>query len=62
MSDSDGEAFYLRDEASGDFWSPAPKPARGTGTYSSRHGFGYSVFEHTEGGIASELMDLRGDR
>jgi len=55
VSDSDGEAFYLRDEANGDFWSPAPKPSRGTGTYSSRHGFGYSVFEHTEAGIASEL-------
>jgi cyclic beta-1,2-glucan synthetase len=55
VSDSDGEAFYLRDEANGDFWSPAPKPSRGTGTYNSRHGFGYSVFEHTEAGIASEL-------
>jgi cyclic beta-1,2-glucan synthetase len=55
VSDSDGEAFYLRDEATGDYWSPAPKPSRGTGTYSSRHGFGYSVFEHTEADIASEL-------
>ena len=55
VSDCDGEAFYLRDEANGGFWSPAPKPARGTGSFSSRHGFGYSVFEHTEAGIASEL-------
>ncbi len=55
VSDCDGEALYLRDEANGDFWSPAPKPSRGTGTYSSRHGFGYSVFEHNEGGIATEL-------
>ena len=26
---------------------------------STRHGFGYSVFEHAEDGIASELCDLR---
>ncbi len=55
VSDSDGESLYLRDEASGDFWSPAPKPSSGAGTYISRHGFGYSVFEHVEAGIASEL-------
>lgn len=55
VSDSDGEALYLRDESSGEFWSPAPKPRSGEGTYISRHGFGYSVFEHVEAGIASEL-------
>jgi len=55
VSDSDGEAFYLRDEENEDFWSPAPQPSRGKGSYTSRHGFGYSVFEHTEGGIGSEL-------
>ena len=55
VSDSRGEAFYLRDETSGDFWSPAPQPSPGPGAYSTRHGFGYSVFEHTEAGIASEL-------
>ncbi len=55
VSDSSGEAVYLRDEESGHFWSPAPLPSRGAGPYASRHGFGYSVFEHTEGGIRSEL-------
>ncbi|MHB8550790.1 MAG: GH36-type glycosyl hydrolase domain-containing protein, partial [Acidiferrobacterales bacterium] len=50
-----GEAFYLRDEDSGRFWSPTPLPSRGTGVYVTRHGFGYSVFEHTEDGIHSEL-------
>ena len=50
-----GEAFYLRDEESGNFWSPTPLPSRGAMPYVSRHGFGYSVFEHTEGGIRSEL-------
>jgi cellobiose phosphorylase len=55
VTDSSGEAFYLRDEESGRFWSPTPLPRRGLRTYVSRHGFGYSVFEHAEGGIRSEL-------
>ena len=55
VSDASGEAFYLRDEESGHFWSPAPLPSRGATPYVSRHGFGYSSFEHTEGGISSDL-------
>jgi len=50
-----GEAIYLRDEESGHFWSPTPFPAPGVTPYICRHGFGYSVFEHTEDGIRSEL-------
>ncbi|MGE5845940.1 MAG: GH36-type glycosyl hydrolase domain-containing protein, partial [Ignavibacteria bacterium] len=55
VTDSSGEAFYIRDEETGHFWSPTPLPSRGIGAYASRHGFGYSVFEHTENGIRSEL-------
>jgi len=55
VSDGSGEAFYLRDEDSGAFWSPTPLPRRGTTPYTSRHGFGYSCFEHTEDGLQSEL-------
>jgi cellobiose phosphorylase len=55
VSDASGEAFYLRDEESGHFWSPAPSPSRGATPYVSRHGFGYSSFEHAEDGISSEL-------
>jgi cellobiose phosphorylase len=55
VTDASGEAFYLRDELSGQFWSPTPLPRVGATPYVSRHGFGYSVFEHTEGGIQSEL-------
>jgi cellobiose phosphorylase len=53
--DWSGEAFYIRDEERGHFWSPMPLPSRGAMPYTSRHGFGYSVFEHTERGIRSEL-------
>ncbi len=55
VSDASGEAFYLRDEESGHFWSPTPLPARGAAPYVSRHGFGYSSFEHAEDGLNSEL-------
>ncbi|HUH59626.1 MAG TPA: glucoamylase family protein [Candidimonas sp.] len=55
LTDASGEAFYIRDEETGAFWSPTPLPARGKSGYVCRHGFGYSVFEHYEAGIASEL-------
>ena len=55
VRDTSGEAFYLRDEQTGQFWSPTPLPARGAAPYVIRHGFGYTVFEHTGNGIASEL-------
>ncbi len=55
VQDPTGEAFYIRDEQTGQFWSPTPLPARGATPYVIRHGFGYTVFEHTENGIASEL-------
>ena len=54
VSDRSGEAFYLRDEERGHVWSPMPLPRRGDTLYTIRHGFGYSVFEHTERGIQSE--------
>jgi cyclic beta-1,2-glucan synthetase len=50
-----GEAFYLRDEDSGDYWSPTPLPSPDGGAYRTRHGFGYSVFEHVAQGVRSQL-------
>jgi cyclic beta-1,2-glucan synthetase len=55
VGDESGEALYIRDDESGRYWSPTPLPATGTGPYTTRHGFGYSVFEHDEAGLASEL-------
>jgi len=55
VQDTSGESFYIRDELTGQFWSPTPLPARGTTPYVIRHGFGYTVFEHSENGIVSEL-------
>ncbi|BFM12012.1 hypothetical protein R50072_21650 [Simiduia litorea] len=65
---SNGEAFYIRDETTGEFWSPTAQPSTSKGggsnesgaihspPYQTRHGFGYSVFEHCSiSGIHSEL-------
>lgn len=55
VTDTSGELFYLRDQETGYFWSPSPLPASGQNSYVSRHGFGYSAFEHAETSIVSEL-------
>ena len=61
VGESSGEALYIRDEETGHFWSPTSTHAtQGTnaspaGPTVTRHGFGYSVFEHVEDGIHSEL-------
>lgn len=54
VSDKTGETFYLRDEETGKFWSPMPLPFN-SGFYITRHGFGYTRFEHSEDGIHSEV-------
>jgi len=55
VCDSSGEAVYIRDEETGAFWSPTPLPAPGSSGYVCRHGFGYTVFEHYESRIFSEM-------
>ena len=62
VCDTGGEAFYLRDEETGEVWHPTSLPSVGSmhdasdaPAYVTRHGFGYSVFEHDECGIHSEL-------
>jgi cyclic beta-1,2-glucan synthetase len=56
VRDYGGEAFYLRDEENGRFWSTTLLPAGGQSLYVTRHGFGYSIFEHIEDGIHSEML------
>ena len=55
VSDPPGEALFLRDEETGEVWSPTPLPIRGDGSYVVRHGQGYSRFEHEHRGIATDL-------
>ena len=48
VTDRPGQAFYLRDEETGDTWSPTALPIRDeAATYLARHGWGYSRFERT---------------
>ncbi|MDT0136414.1 GH36-type glycosyl hydrolase domain-containing protein [Acidovorax sp. PRC11] len=58
VTDPTGEAFFVRDEASGQLWSPTAQPIRGSGTYVARHGHGYSRFTHEAHGIALELLQF----
>ncbi|MFT3697979.1 MAG: glucoamylase family protein [Kofleriaceae bacterium] len=58
VNDPTGEALYIRDEEDGAFWSPTLAPAAGPLPYTTRHGFGYSVFETSESGIQSELTQF----
>jgi len=55
VSDAGGEAFYLRDEETGNFWCPSAFPKKSDTPYIITHGFGYTTFEHIEGGIHSEM-------
>ena len=55
VTDTSGEAFYLRDEETGLFWSPAPFPVKGEANYITTHGFGYTNYEHIENGISSNM-------
>ncbi len=55
VCDKGGEAFYLRDEETGYFWSPVALPVTDDSPYITRHGFGYSIFEHSNDGIDSEM-------
>lgn len=55
VTDGSGEAFYLRDEESGAFWSPAPFPIKSDSNYITTHGFGYTHYQHKENGIVSNM-------
>lgn len=59
VTDRPGEAIYLRDEDSGELWSPTALPIRDdSGVYVARHGWGYSRFEYEAHGISSELLSF----
>jgi len=55
VSDPPGEVIYLRDEETGNVWTPTPLPIREAGPYTIKHGHGYTVFEHISHGIGHEL-------
>ena len=57
--DTPGEAIYLRDEGTGEVWTPTALPIRDeAATYVARHGQGYSRFHHGSRGILAELVQF----
>ena len=59
VNDPPGEALYVRDDDSGDLWSPTAQPIRcAASTYVARHGAGYSRFEHLHDGIQLALVQF----
>ncbi len=55
VCDPYAEAFWIRDDEEGVFWSPAPGPTPSGHDYRVRHGFGYSVFESRAHELEQEL-------
>ncbi|HTX15648.1 MAG TPA: glucoamylase family protein [Candidatus Baltobacteraceae bacterium] len=59
VTEAPGEAIYLRDEATGEIWSPTALPIRDeAATYVARHGQGYSRFQHGSHGILADLVQF----
>jgi cyclic beta-1,2-glucan synthetase len=57
--DPPGEAIYIRDEGTGEVWSPTALPIRDEAApYIARHGQGYSRFHHGSHGILLELLQF----
>jgi cyclic beta-1,2-glucan synthetase len=66
VSDPIGEVMYLRDDESGDVWTPTPAPAPASdaplpggdaaASYVVRHAPGRTTFAHEHHGITSELV------
>ncbi len=56
VADPPGEALYLRDEETGEFWSPTPGPCGGEATTVVRHGHGYTRFTRTSHGLEQDLV------
>jgi len=58
VTDQPSQILYLRDEETGQLWTPTAEPLRDeAATYIARHGFGYSRFQHASGGLALALLE-----
>jgi cyclic beta-1,2-glucan glucanotransferase len=55
VADPPAEVLYLRDEETGQVWSPTPLPAGAPAPYLISHGAGYSIFEHQSYGLNQRL-------
>jgi cyclic beta-1,2-glucan synthetase len=59
VTDPSGEALYIRDEDTGEVWSPTALPIRDDpASYVACHGQGYTRFHHGSHGILAELVQF----
>ena len=59
VSDPSGEVLYIRDDDSGEVWSPTALPIRDDlASYVASHGQGYSRFHHGSHGVLAELLQF----
>ena len=59
VTDPPGETMYVRDEDTGEYWTPTVLPIREEAwSYIARHGQGYSRFEHASHGVSLELLQF----
>jgi cellobiose phosphorylase len=58
VSDPPAEAAYLRDEESGEVWTPTPLPAGAGMAVCVRHGQGYTSYACNSHGLEQELLVL----
>ena len=51
-----GEVIYLRDEETGDFWTPTPLPLGPRATVTIHHGQGYTRYAHVSHDLHQDLV------
>ena len=55
--DGGGRYIYLRDNSTGDFWSPSWQPTRSDlDSYECRHGLSYTAISSTRAGVRAETL------
>jgi cyclic beta-1,2-glucan synthetase len=55
VTDNAAEAVYLRDEETGEVWSPTPRPVPDGQPYEVTHGAGYTEYRHISAGLEQTL-------
>ena len=56
VSDPSGEVIYLRDDETGDFWTPTPLPLGPRATVTVHHGQGYTRYTHVSRDLNQDLL------
>ena len=56
VSDPSGEVIYLRDDETGDFWTPTPLPLGPRATVTVHHGQGYTRYTHVSRDLHQDLL------